>query len=1032
MSAVTVNSRTYSDDSNPVTGLGNGGHRTRLIPLFSDALTEISNQVQTAAQAYRATSTSTVLIGAGSKSFVVAAGKGFFVGDLVVARQATNPSNFMAGAITAFNPTTGALTLSVSPGDFGGSGAISDWVLSGPIGPRGLRGLAGFSYGWDASTVAGDPGAGLMRANNAALASATALYLDALDGLGVDVSGPLTTWGASTSAVKGRLILRSQTDPSQQILYDVTGVTGASGHVVLTVVHRGGAASFAAGVAVDVDFSRTGDKGDVVNPGQQLQFDAGTAAADPGPGKIRFNNAALGGATAAYVDVQDVNGADISAWLATLGAGANAQKGVLRLQSMTSLTKFAEFGVSASTSAAGYFTLTLAYLNPSPAPAFAAGEPLALIWSRAGDKGDAGVAGSITNAGDGSVTAPGFAFAAETGLGIRRKGAGLAAVAAAGADLMELRIASQAEAEAGTNALALMSPQRVKQAIAKNALANSGGQIVTGDLTLAATSGGAISASPAAPGLFVTLPAANALAAPGRGIFSIYNAGSYDYGIRDNAGKRLGWIPPRGSAVIDAVDISTPAGVWNCVGAEKLGVTAEFVNATLSDVMGGGVQVIDMGSGRSLFLFGQSDLYGLVYDGATRAWGPLTLIRATLSSGVFAGVAISGSQALVVSCQSSSNILQAVVLNVSTTSIAVNTAVVATLAGGIFINSLVLPIIAVGSSFVVSYTRSANVTAIRAITVSGTTPTIGSEAVVSSNTQTTICRLYASGSVVRTVCSLGGSTIQAQPYTVSGATLTAGAGASIVSTDSGSTSLRTFVNSNGNIVAVYLNGGPTATVLRLTGTTEAASSVSLGAAGPPPLNDFSDVIDIGGGKTLVVWARDTQRIFANILTDSAGAASAGTALAIFTPNVILAGNILALFANASSARLLVSGVDGEAGQAQITLNVSTASPTLASATQVRGHLAGLANSESTDLYGRRSACLLRASPAAYVIPAQGVGLGSFALLAASANVIAVPRPRTGARKPIAAGVNDFEGWFGASFGGTGSGGLILTRMECAA
>jgi hypothetical protein len=94
MTAVTVNNRTYSDDSNPVTGLGDGGHRTRLIPLFADSLVEIANQVQLAAQSYRAVSTSAVAIGAGAKTFLIPPNKGFAVGDAVLARQNSNPSNF--------------------------------------------------------------------------------------------------------------------------------------------------------------------------------------------------------------------------------------------------------------------------------------------------------------------------------------------------------------------------------------------------------------------------------------------------------------------------------------------------------------------------------------------------------------------------------------------------------------------------------------------------------------------------------------------------------------------------------------------------------------------------------------------------------------------------------------------------------------------------------------------------------------------------------------------------------------------------
>lgn len=39
MASVTINSHTYTDDANPTTGLGGGGHRARFIPLISDVVT---------------------------------------------------------------------------------------------------------------------------------------------------------------------------------------------------------------------------------------------------------------------------------------------------------------------------------------------------------------------------------------------------------------------------------------------------------------------------------------------------------------------------------------------------------------------------------------------------------------------------------------------------------------------------------------------------------------------------------------------------------------------------------------------------------------------------------------------------------------------------------------------------------------------------------------------------------------------------------------------------------------------------------
>lgn len=46
MASVTINGNTYSDDSNASTGLANGGHRTRFIPLIQDVVT-VAGQVET-------------------------------------------------------------------------------------------------------------------------------------------------------------------------------------------------------------------------------------------------------------------------------------------------------------------------------------------------------------------------------------------------------------------------------------------------------------------------------------------------------------------------------------------------------------------------------------------------------------------------------------------------------------------------------------------------------------------------------------------------------------------------------------------------------------------------------------------------------------------------------------------------------------------------------------------------------------------------------------------------------------------------
>ena len=49
MASVILNGVTYTDDSNAVTGLANGGHRTRFVPCLSDFLAEAATQITAAA-----------------------------------------------------------------------------------------------------------------------------------------------------------------------------------------------------------------------------------------------------------------------------------------------------------------------------------------------------------------------------------------------------------------------------------------------------------------------------------------------------------------------------------------------------------------------------------------------------------------------------------------------------------------------------------------------------------------------------------------------------------------------------------------------------------------------------------------------------------------------------------------------------------------------------------------------------------------------------------------------------------------------
>jgi hypothetical protein len=82
-----------------------------------------------AAPGVQATSTSSVLVGLGSKSLTIQTGKAYSVGQSVVIADTSAPStNWMFGQITSYNSGTGALVVMVV--QTFGSGTIAAWTIS--------------------------------------------------------------------------------------------------------------------------------------------------------------------------------------------------------------------------------------------------------------------------------------------------------------------------------------------------------------------------------------------------------------------------------------------------------------------------------------------------------------------------------------------------------------------------------------------------------------------------------------------------------------------------------------------------------------------------------------------------------------------------------------------------------------------------------------------------------------------------------------------------------------------------------------
>jgi hypothetical protein len=124
-------------------------------------------------------------------------------------------------------------------------------------------------------------------------------------------------------------------------------------------------------------------------------FDTGTADADPGANKIRFNNATQNAGTLISVNLTDANGVNMTSFFATLGLSTNvSSKAQVKLTKLADPTKWLEFKVTAY-AATTYGDITGTFFASSAASPFANGDVLTVSISITGDKGDKGDAGTI-------------------------------------------------------------------------------------------------------------------------------------------------------------------------------------------------------------------------------------------------------------------------------------------------------------------------------------------------------------------------------------------------------------------------------------------------------------------------------------------------------------------------------------------------------------------------------------------------------------------------------------------------------------
>ena len=280
----------------------------------------------------------------------------------------------VTGAIT---DATGYSKITLSYIDNAGTFTNNDKVFVSFVASGEDGAIPGYYYKFDTSTADADPGAGEIRFNNGTYASATAIFIDDADSNGVTVSTDILTWDDSTSTIRGYLMIYDINDRSTYARFKITGAsTDATGYVKLAVSHLASNNTFSAADELSVTFVRNGDTGNTGSQGPQgdtggsglaMTWSSSTSDADPGAGKLAFNNGTVSSVSILYVDDADDAGSDISGFVQSWDDVSNTvARGIIQITKEGTPTTYANFKVTgAVTDASGYSKVAVTHIVSS-------------------------------------------------------------------------------------------------------------------------------------------------------------------------------------------------------------------------------------------------------------------------------------------------------------------------------------------------------------------------------------------------------------------------------------------------------------------------------------------------------------------------------------------------------------------------------------------------------------------------------------------------------------------------------------------
>jgi len=321
----------------------------------------------------------------------------------------------VTGAIT---DASGYSKISLVYIDTAGTFADDDKVFISFVASGEDGAIPGYFYKFDTGTSDTDPGAGEIAFNNGTYASVTEIYIDDADANGATSSADVLTWDDSTSSIKGYLHIVDINDSSTYARFSITGSsTDASGYNKLAVTHLVSNNTFSAADELSVHFTRTGDKGDTGSTGAtgstgstgatgaagtnsqlSMTFSSSTSDADPGAGKIAFNNGTLSSVSVLFVDDADDASADITSFVQSWDDVSNAAaRGIVTVTKEGTPSTYATFKVSgAVTDASGYTKVPVTHVVSAGSFSNTDGVGVHFSYSGADGSGDVSTDGTQT------------------------------------------------------------------------------------------------------------------------------------------------------------------------------------------------------------------------------------------------------------------------------------------------------------------------------------------------------------------------------------------------------------------------------------------------------------------------------------------------------------------------------------------------------------------------------------------------------------------------------------------------------------